>query len=49
MRKHALECARLEAEALQMAHDVESPTLKSHFLRMAKLWLEQADRGPSLN
>lgn len=49
LRKHALECVRLEAEALQLARDVENPALKSHFARMAKQWLERADRGPSLN
>ena len=44
-RKHALECLRLEAECLQLARDVHSPALRSHFLRMAKLWPALAERG----
>ncbi len=48
-RKHALECARLESEAMQMARDVDNPALESHFARMAKQWLERAARGRRLD
>jgi hypothetical protein len=47
LRKHALECMRLAADCMQLAGDVHSPTLQSHFLRMARVWPTLADRGPS--
>ena len=37
-RKHELECLRLAADFKQLARDVRSPTLRSHFRRMAKAW-----------
>jgi hypothetical protein len=46
LRKHALECMRLAADCMELAGDVHSPTLQSHFLRMARVWSAQADRGP---
>jgi hypothetical protein len=47
LRKYALECTRLEADCMQLAGDVHSTTLQSHFLRMAREWRTLADRGPS--
>ena len=56
LRKLELECLRLEADCLQLAGAVDSPALKSHFLRLAKKWstqaaggLEQGYRGQDLN
>ena len=56
LRKQELECLRLEADCLQLADAVDSPSLKSHFTRMAKEWsiqaawgLEHQYRGQRLN
>jgi hypothetical protein len=56
LRKHELECLRLEADCLHLAGAVDSPSLKSHFTRMAKKWsnlaawgLEHGHRGQDLN
>ena len=46
-RKHELECMRLAADCMQLAGDVHSPALQSHFLRMARVWSSLADQGPS--
>jgi hypothetical protein len=40
----ALECLRLAAESMQLASDVPSPDLQSHFLRMGKQWTILADQ-----
>ena len=45
-RKHALECMRLAADCMQLVSDVQSPSLQRHFLRMAREWNAQAERGP---
>jgi hypothetical protein len=47
IRKHALECLRLEADCMQLAGDSESPKLRSHFLRMAHIWFTLGVPGPS--
>ena len=44
-RKHALECMRLGADCMQLVGDVQSPSLQRHFLRMAREWNAQAERG----
>jgi hypothetical protein len=44
LRRHALESVRLAADCKQLAGDVHSPALQSHFLRMAKIWTAQAVR-----
>jgi hypothetical protein len=51
-----LECLRFEADCLQLARAVDSTSLKSHFIRMAKKWsalaaggLEHGYRGQDLN
>jgi hypothetical protein len=45
-RKRALECMRLVADCMQLAGDVHSPIMQSHFLRMASEWRTLADEGP---
>jgi hypothetical protein len=47
LRKHALECMRLATDCMQLVGNVHSPTLRSHFLRMAGVWRILADREPS--
>jgi hypothetical protein len=44
-RKHELECMRLAASCMQLAGDVHSPALQSHFVRMARQWSSLADHG----
>jgi hypothetical protein len=46
-QKHALECMRLASDCMQLAHDVESQHLRSHFVRMAAEWSALADQGQS--
>lgn len=46
MRRHELECTRLASECMQLVGDVVNPTLQRHFLKMAKVWAAQAERGP---
>jgi hypothetical protein len=46
LQKHSLEYLRLESDCRQMAWDVQSPSLRSHFLRMAKVWFALAVSGP---
>jgi hypothetical protein len=45
LRKHELECLRLEADCLQLAATIHDASLKSHFIRMAKEWASLATRG----
>jgi hypothetical protein len=54
--KHELACLRLESDCLQLADAVDSPSLKSHFIEMAKKWsnlaawgLQHGYRGQGLN
>jgi hypothetical protein len=56
LRKQELECLRLESDCLRLADAVHSPSLKSHFIEMAKKWsalaawgLEHGYRGQGLN
>jgi hypothetical protein len=56
LRKHELECLRLEADCLQLADAVHDSSLKLHFIEMAKNWsnlaawgLEHGYRGQSLH
>jgi hypothetical protein len=44
-RKIELECLRLAAECAQLASDLESSALQSHFFRMGRIWTAQADLG----
>jgi hypothetical protein len=47
LRKHSLECLRLAADCMELAGDVPRADLQSHFVRMAKVWTNLAERGPS--
>jgi hypothetical protein len=47
LRKHALECLRLEADCLQLAGDARHPNAQSHFVRMARHWFDMAVAGPN--
>ena len=47
MRKHELECMRLASDCMQLAGDVDRPALRSHFIRIARVWTTLADRDPS--
>jgi len=47
LQKHSLECLRLEADCRQMAWNVQSPSLRSHFLRMGQVWFTMAVSGSS--
>lgn len=38
----SLESLRLEAECLQLAGGVAHPDLRSHFIRMARVWNQEA-------
>ena len=56
LRKQELECLRLELDCLQLADAVDSPSLKSNFIKMAKHWstlaawgLEHGYQGQALN
>jgi hypothetical protein len=56
LRKQELQCLRLEADCVQLAGAVQSPSLKKHFIRMAKKWsalaawgLENGYRGQDLH
>lgn len=46
-REHELECMRLAASCMQLAGDVQSPALQSHFVRMAREWSSLAVQGPN--
>lgn len=46
-QKHALECLRMEADCMQLAVETVRPSLRSHFVRMARVWAALAIGGPS--
>ena len=47
-RRHDLECTRLASDCVQLAGDVDHPVLRSHFIRMARVWTTLAgDRDPA--
>ena len=43
---YSLECLRLEADCRELAWNVRSPLLQSHFIRMARTWSAVAVSGP---
>jgi hypothetical protein len=49
LRRHALECLRLQADCMQLAGDAPSPNLQSHFLRMAGVWSTLTVSEPETN
>jgi hypothetical protein len=46
LRKHALECMRLAADCTQLVGDFHNPTLRRHFLQMAREWTTRAEWDP---
>jgi hypothetical protein len=49
LRKHALECLRLEADCMELAKVVCGGNLRSHFVAMARFWGDLAVSGPNSN
>jgi len=48
LRKHALECLRLQADCMELAGVAHGSNVQSHFVFMAKFWGNLAVSGPSL-
>lgn len=46
-RKRELECLRLASDLMQLAADTLNPDLKTHCLRMAKVWSGEAEKIPA--
>ena len=46
LRKRELECMRLAADCMQLASQLRSPVLQSHFVRMACKWSTVAAEEP---
>jgi hypothetical protein len=49
LRKHALECLRLQADCMELAGVAPSSNVQSHFVSMATFWGNLAESGPSSN
>jgi hypothetical protein len=49
LRKHVLECLRLQADCMELAGVTHSPNVQSHFVSMARFWGNLAASGPSSN
>jgi two-component system, response regulator PdtaR len=49
LRKHALECLRLQSDCMELAGTAHNPALQSHFVSMAEFWGALAVSGPSSN
>jgi hypothetical protein len=49
LRKHALECLRLQADCMELAAVAHCRNMQSHFVFMAKFWVNLAVSGPSSN
>jgi hypothetical protein len=49
LRKHALECLRLQADCMELAGITHGHNLQSHFVDMARFWGAWAVSGPSAN
>ena len=47
LRKHALECLRLQADCMELAGVSPSSNVQSHFVAMAQFWGTLAALGPS--
>jgi len=47
LRKHVLECLRLESDCMQLAARVSDNGLRTHFVRMAQHWSTLAALGSS--
>ena len=49
LRKHALECLRLQADCMELATVAHCSNMQSHFVFMAEFWGNLAVSGPSSN
>jgi hypothetical protein len=49
IRKHALECLRLQSDCMQLSRVADSRNLQSHFADMARFWGGLAISGPASN
>jgi len=49
LRKHALECLRLQADCFELASVARNCNVQSHFVYMAEFWGNLAVSGPSSN
>jgi hypothetical protein len=49
LRKHALECLRLQADCMELARDARSHDVEAHFVHMAGFWGALAVSGPESN
>jgi hypothetical protein len=49
LRKHALECLRLQADCMELAGVAYRHNVRSHFVSMAEFWGNLAVSGPSAN
>jgi hypothetical protein len=49
LRKHALECLRLQVDCMELASIADSRKVQSHFVSMARFWGNLAVSGPSSN
>jgi len=49
LRKHALECLRLQVDCMELATVAPSGNLRSHFVDTARFWGAKAVSGPSAN
>ena len=49
LRKHALECLRLQADCMELAGMTYCRNVQSHFVSMAEFWGNLAVSGPSSN
>jgi hypothetical protein len=49
LRKHALECLRLQADCMELAGVAHCYNVQSHFVSMAEFWSNLAVSGPNSN
>jgi hypothetical protein len=49
LRKHALECLRLQADCMELAGVAHCRNVQSNFVSMAEFWGNLAVSGPSSN
>jgi hypothetical protein len=47
LRKHALECLRLQADCMELATVAHCSNMQSHFVFMAEFWGNLAVSGPN--
>jgi hypothetical protein len=46
LRKHALECLRLQTDCIELASVAHSPDVQAHFVSQAQFWGNLAVLGP---